>query len=313
MSPLRALALGLLSMLACRQEPARSALFEAPEPLRFDPSARPTCLVLSVGGPDGVAHLGAIAAVKAAGLRVAGVVGNSMGSLVGALYAAAPAGDTTLRWRQLLTAYRRATGDDKLESGLATALALGAMAGVVSDGEPAATLGAAAGGFLLGQASAGDLDRRRLTRVLRETLAGMRLEDMPIPFVTFHHEPRGHSLELVHVRRGDLAEAVGDSIANPLLFDDVVVGLNQPLDPGADRAAAVPIEDACRLFPAANILAVNVTGRAPLFSAEMTCPLREVRLPPFGLTARDLLETSPRMQQAVAAARRATEQTLARR
>src|SRR6266498_3696375 len=81
----------------------------AHEPPRFDPARRPTCLVLSVGGADGVAHLGAVAALKAARLPVAAVVGNSMGAVVGALYASAPAEDTEQRFRALVRAYAMET------------------------------------------------------------------------------------------------------------------------------------------------------------------------------------------------------------
>ena len=74
-------------------------------PPKFDPAARRTCLVLSVGGPRGVAHLGAIAAVRKAGIRIDCVVGNSMGSLVGALYASAPTQDTEALFRRFSEAY----------------------------------------------------------------------------------------------------------------------------------------------------------------------------------------------------------------
>src|SRR5258708_25408012 len=84
----------------------------AHKPPRFDPKARKTCLVLSVGGAKGVAHLGAIAAVKQAGLHVECVVGNSMGSLVGGLYATAPEQDTTQRFRHLAEADVSASNGD---------------------------------------------------------------------------------------------------------------------------------------------------------------------------------------------------------
>jgi hypothetical protein len=48
------------------------------------------------------------------------------------------------------------------------------------------------------------------------------------------------------------------------------------VDPGADRVAATPIEDTCRLFPDARLLAVNVTGQASVSSKSMRCPVLEV-------------------------------------
>jgi NTE family protein len=94
-----------LAALAC----AVVASTCAHDRLAFNPARRPTVLVLSVGGPDGVVHLGAIAAVKEARLNVAGVVGNSMGALVGALYASAPGEDTAARLQGLVSAYAEAT------------------------------------------------------------------------------------------------------------------------------------------------------------------------------------------------------------
>jgi len=283
----------------------------AHDPPRFDPARRPTILVLSVGGPDGVAHLGAVQAVRDARLPVAAVVGNSMGALVGALYASAPQADTAARWQLLLDRYERATTRAKLVSGVALGVAFGAVAAAASDGELLPTVGAAAGGLLLGAAATSDLDQRRLVRAMNGVFAGARVESTPIRFVTFHHRVRGSGVELAAVTSGDLAEAVGASLANPLLFADVDVRAGAPLDPGADRAAAVPVEDACRLFPGSNILAINVTGRPAFYSAAMTCPLREVRLAPAGLGPQELRRPGPRFQQVVAAARAATGQALA--
>lgn len=58
---------------------------------------REHCLVLPAGGPAGVAHLGAIEALREARVPIACVVGTSMGAVVGALYASSPQADTTAR------------------------------------------------------------------------------------------------------------------------------------------------------------------------------------------------------------------------
>lgn len=44
------------------------------------PVSGKTCLVLSVGGTKGVAHIGAIDALKAKGIDIDCIYGNSMGS-----------------------------------------------------------------------------------------------------------------------------------------------------------------------------------------------------------------------------------------
>jgi NTE family protein len=51
--------------------------------------AKPTvALALGTGGARGLAHIGAIEAVEAAGYRIVGVSGSSMGALIGGIYAA---------------------------------------------------------------------------------------------------------------------------------------------------------------------------------------------------------------------------------
>jgi predicted acylesterase/phospholipase RssA len=282
-------------------------------PPRFDPAARPTCLVLSVGGPDGVAHLGAVAAVKEARLPVAVVVGNSMGALVGALYASAPGADTRTRFEALARSYVAETERTAARRGLAVGLLFGAVAAVVSGGETVPTLAAGAGGAILGAASTDRLDRERLVQVMGEYFQRARVEALPVRFVTFFQRPRASGLELVAVSAGDLAEAVGSSVANPLLFPDVNAGSAAALDPGADRAAATPVEDACRLFPGMNILAINVTGAPAFTSAAMKCPVLEVRVPPAGIASDAVLAFGPDYDRAIAAGRAATLAALAAR
>jgi hypothetical protein len=51
------------------------------------------------------------------------------------------------------------------------------------------------------------------------------------------------------------------------------------MDPGADRVMAVPVEDACRLFPDAGLIVINVTDQDAFFSRAMQCPLLEVCVP----------------------------------
>src|SRR5262245_28208097 len=89
---------------------------------RFDPQARRTCLVLSVGGPAGVAHIGAIAAIKEARVPIDCVVGNSMGALVGSLYATAPADDVDARFRAFVGAYTDETRREAARNGFGLGL-----------------------------------------------------------------------------------------------------------------------------------------------------------------------------------------------
>jgi NTE family protein len=272
--------------------------------------SRPTCLVLSVGGPDGVAHFGALAAIRARRLPVDAVVGNSFGALAGALYAQAPAADTTARFRALVQAYVAETERVTRRNGLAVALVFGAVAAVATGGEPTTTALAGSGGFLLGARVTSQLDRERLVRVMDASFGGAHIESLALPFATFYQRPQGSGVTLVTVRTGDLAEAVGSSVANPFLFPGLDVAGAPALDPGADRVAATPIEDACRLFPDARLLVINVTGRPAFTSAAMTCPVTEVRIAPAGLTAEEILRFGPAYERAVAAGYRATYDAL---
>src|SRR5439155_21603025 len=81
-------------------------------------ASRPTCLVLSVGGADGVAHLGALAAIKQRRLPISCVVGSSMGALVGAIYASAPADDARLRFEALVRDYAETSAREARRNGL---------------------------------------------------------------------------------------------------------------------------------------------------------------------------------------------------
>jgi NTE family protein len=279
---------------------------------RFDPAARPTCLVLSVGGPDGVAHVGAVAAVKEARLPISCVVGTSMGALVGALYATAPGEDTAARLRRLARAYEDETRAEARRKGVVLGLLFGAVAWVASETKAAAPVLAAGAGYLLGALGTAPLDRERLVRVMRHFFDGALIERLPVAFMTLYQRPRGNGLELVAARAGDLAEAVGGSVANPLLFPDVEIASAERLDPGADRMAAVPIDDACRAFPGANLLVVNVTGRPAVASAAMRCPVREILVAPAGLPAEEAFRFGPAFDGAVRAGHAATARALAR-
>ena len=289
-------------------------------PPKFDPAARRTCLVLSVGGPRGVAHLGAVAAARKAGIRVDCVVGNSMGSLVGALYAAAPNQDTEALFRRFSEAYVAETKSDAAKNGAIGAVvgsALGAAIGAAVGGKDGANAAAAAGavigaggGFAYGAQHTDRLDRERLVRVMNGVLGGARIETLPVPYATTYQQRSENGLTLVVVRTGNLADAVGKSIANPFIFTNLDVVKQGEVDPGADRASMTPVDEACRLFPDANLLAINVTGEPAFYRAEMRCPLREVQVDPGPLDAEAVFRLQADFTRAVKAGFDATASAL---
>jgi predicted acylesterase/phospholipase RssA len=290
-------------------------------PPKFDPAARRTCLVLSVGGPRGVAHLGAIAAVRKAGLKIDCVVGNSMGSLVGGLFAAAPGDDTEARFRRFSEAYVAETKADAAKNGVigaaiggAVGAALGAALGAQGmDGKGAAVAGAvlgASGGFALGARQTAKVDRDRLVRVLDGQVGGARIEALPLPYATTYQQRADNGLALVVLRSGNLADAIGKSVANPFIFANLDIVAQGAVDPGADRASMTPVDEACRLFPDANLLAINVTDEPAFYRAEMKCPLREVRVDPGPLDAEAVFRLEADFTRAVKAGFDATAKAL---
>jgi len=281
-------------------------------PPTFDTARRPTCLVLSVGGADGVVHLGAIAAVKQARVPISCVVGSSMGALVGAVYATAPADDARARFEALVRVYAAATESEARRNGLGLALLFGAAAKLLGDTE-LGPLVAAGGGYILGATATNKLDRDRLVKVMERFFDGRRIEALPVPYAALYQRREGNGVALVTARAGSLAEAVGGSVANPFLFPNLDVGKAEALDPGADRAAAMPIEEACRIFPGANLLAINVTGQPSFHTSKMTCPVLEVTVAPTGLPPEEVLAFGAPYEQAVDRGFAATLQALEKR
>jgi NTE family protein len=254
------------------------------------PAERRTCLVLSVGGERGIAHLGALAAAKERGITVQCVVGNSVGALIGSLYATAPQADTTLRYRELMARYVTATEAEVQDKAMVGAL-LGAGLALLSGG---AALPLMAGGGIVG---AGSVDQQSLTR-FRQVMDGYyrhaNIEQLPVSFATMHQVVRNENGGMVDVRTGNVASAVGASIANPLLFPRLDPRVTGVLDPGVDRVAATPVDDACRMFPDARLLVINVSGNPVFVSTRMNCPVLEIDVPSvIANSPRVLIGTDP--------------------
>jgi len=282
------------------------------QPARFDLRARRTCLVLSVGGPAGVAHIGAIAALEEANVRVDCVVGNSMGALVGSLYATAPSDDLDARFKAFVGSYVDATKQEALRNGIGLGLVAGGLAAAKVGGKAAPAL-AFAGGAALGVLATEKLEHERMVRVLDEFLHGRRIDGgLPIQFVTFYQEATNTGVIARRADRGPIATAVGASVANPLIFSTLALGPGRPIDPGADRVSATPVQDACVAFPDANLLAINVSGQPIFTDATMKCPLLEVRIDPPPVAAAEVMELGDAYRRVVESGRTATRAALAR-
>lgn len=238
-----------------------------------------TCLVLSVGGAKGLAHLGAIEALREQDVRIDCIYGNSMGAVIGSLHATAPDQPMVERWQRLMGTYVTKSTREARRTGLFGAL-LGVGLVIVSGGTLGweTLLASAGGGAVLAKLTTDRFSNRRFIESMEELYGGAAIEALPIAFATSWQQRRSEGLELVIAREGGVAEAVGASANNPFIWKDTDVR-NGRLDPGADRIAAVPVEDACATFGPARLIAVNVTGQPVFHSASMDCPLVEVRVP----------------------------------
>jgi NTE family protein len=136
-------------------------------------------LALGTGGARGLAHIGAIEAIEAAGYRVVAVSGSSMGALVGGIYAAGKL-DIYRDWVCALQKMDVLKLVDWTLSG------------------------------------AGVIKGERIVEVLRELIGEVNIEDLPIPFTAVATDlDREREAWL---SRGPLFDAIRASIAIPTIF-----------------------------------------------------------------------------------------------
>ncbi len=219
---------------------------EVPKPEAPKPEI--TALVLSVGGVRGLAHIGAIDALKEKGIKLDAVFGNSMGAVIGALYVTAPAGNLAARYRDLIASYEKRTAQ---ETPVYRKIGIWLRLTEV------------------------EFDNRRFEAVLRDFCSGAKIEALPIKFGTSYKAREGDSIKDVGRVSGDLAEAVARSANNPFIFKNAELDY---IDPGIDRISAVPVEDAFRVFKPDRIIAVNVTGDPIFYSRNVSASVIEVSL-----------------------------------
>jgi predicted acylesterase/phospholipase RssA len=236
-----------------------------------------TALVLSIGDLKGLAHIGAIEALKESGKRIDCVYGNSMGALIGSLYATNPNENLKTRYQELMAQYVRETTREKTA-------AAGVFAAVVAvaSGGATAVLGAA----LAGNALVGKIDPNRFRANLNALYGGALIETLPVPYATSYQMKSENGLDLHIASQGNLAEAVSRSINNPYIFTNTNLDY---LDPGSDRSAAIPVEDACTRFHPSNIIAINVTGYPVFVSRNMNCNFQEITINPGKDIPRDAM------------------------
>jgi predicted acylesterase/phospholipase RssA len=238
-----------LSLMIAVSACSKPKQVQVPEPKPVVPAREERItLVLSVGGSRGLAHIGAIDALKQRGVKIHSVFGNSMGAVVGGLYVTAPDSDLTARYRALIAAYqKRAEESTPLYRKVAIWLRLT---------EPT-------------------FENKQFETAMEDLFGNAKIENLPVKFATSYKVREGNTIKAVDRLSGNLAEAIARSANNPFIFKNAELVF---IDPGIDRISAVPVEDAFRLFHPDRIIAVNVTGDPMFQSKDVTCSVDEVKL-----------------------------------
>jgi len=214
-------------------------------------------------------------ALRQRGIQVDCIVGNSMGALVGSLYATAPNTSLKTRYRQFFRAYNKRTGGEAVNRSAAGA-ALGAGAALALGG-PIGWLALLGG--VLGASTTEEGSHKRFAHVLDDFYRHITIEQAPVPFVTFALQANARGLRRVTLSQGNLARAVLASTSNPFIFPDLDIRKTQWLDPGTDRFSAVPVQEACEAFPDSRLLVINVTDEPAEYAQDLACEVHEVRVP----------------------------------
>lgn len=208
-----------------------------------------TALVLSGGGAKGLAHVGVIAALEAAGIRPDLIVGTSMGAMIGALYASG----------------YRAGEIDSIVRGLAANDAFRAkeLHGPAAWGPLLPLLLWEAGevGFSIQSSTVRqhEVNASLSAVMLRGNLiARSDFDRLPIPLRVVATDL--HDRRVVVLSGGDLAQAVRASIAIPLVFSPERIGTRLLTDGGL--SANIPVGVA-RASGATRVVVSDVTGRTP--------------------------------------------------
>jgi NTE family protein len=140
---------------------------------------RTVALALSTGGARGLAHIGAIEAIEAAGYQIVGVSGSSMGALIGGIYAAGKL-DVYRDWVVALQKMDVLKLVDWTLSG------------------------------------AGLIKGERIIGVLRELVGDVDIEELPVAFTAVATDLDRE--REVWLTRGSLFDAIRASIAIPTIF-----------------------------------------------------------------------------------------------
>ena len=206
-------------------------------------------LALSGGGVKGYAHIGVLEVLEREGIGVAGIVGTSMGSIIGSLYASGRTAaeiDELVR-RVNLSQIVTATGGSYFD--LSEKTQGGSMIRpelhVNNNNTAVGPLGLVPGTSVL--------------EFIAQLLSNVTVTDfrqLPIPFAAVATDLV--TGEKVVLRRGSLASAVRASMSVPGVFDPWEINGRLLVDGG--MVSNMPVETAKELFPGYPVVAVNLTS-----------------------------------------------------
>ena len=218
--------------------------------MAFAQQARPkVAVVLSGGGAKGVAHVRALKVIEEAGIPIDMIVGTSMGSLVGGLYASGYTTAqldsivSTMNWMDLLTdkvgrGQRDLAFKQKTENFLIH---------TTFEKSPFEVL---EGGFLKGNSVS-----YLLSELTADHLAPMDFNKLPIPFACVATDITKNKEVVLH--HGILAEALRSSMAIPGVFPPVKTDSMVLVDGGLKNNYPV---DVARQMGADYVIGVSVSS-----------------------------------------------------
>ena len=218
--------------------------------LTFGQTQRPKVgVVLSGGGAKGVAHVRALKVIEEAGIPIDMIVGTSMGSLIGGLYASGYTTDqldsiiTQQNWTNLLM-----DREDRNRRSLVTKQKTEPyMLSVSFEKSPFEVI---EGGFLKGNNVS-----YLISELTADRLAPMKFDDLPIPFACIATDiVTGKEVVL---REGILAEALRSSMAIPGVFPPVKIDGKVLVDGGLKNNFPV---DVAHDMGADYVIGVSVTS-----------------------------------------------------
>ena len=196
--------------------------FETKKPVRI-------ALVLGGGGAKGLALLGAIQELDAAGIKPDLIIGCSAGAMAGALYAD---GVENQEFHGMTKQFLNLKRADFLD-------------------------------FSYLKPLYGLVDVKYLQNIMRSTLKAKRFEELKIPLIVVATDL--HTGEVVEICTGDIACGVGASCAFPGIFKPVQLFGRYLIDGGA--SCPVPVSIA-KKYGAEVVIAIDVTGKLPATSPQ---------------------------------------------